>query len=46
MFIRVTRARSSRVPQIDDMKRFAAENPTDVEVRRSLVARYFLMHGG
>ncbi|HSI88230.1 MAG TPA: tetratricopeptide repeat protein [Pyrinomonadaceae bacterium] len=37
MFIRVTRARSSRVPQIDDMKRFAAENPTDVEVRRSLV---------
>ncbi len=37
MFIGVARARSTRVPQIDDMKRFAAQNPTHVDIRRSLI---------
>src|SRR5690606_3442933 len=37
MFLRVTRSRSARVPQIDDMKRFADANPEHVDIRRSLV---------
>ena len=37
MFTRVARSRSTRVPLIDDMKRYAAANPADIDVRRSLV---------
>jgi tetratricopeptide (TPR) repeat protein len=37
MFIRVTRTRQQQVPLIDDMKRYAAANPTEVQVRLSLV---------
>jgi tetratricopeptide (TPR) repeat protein len=37
MFLQVARTRQQGVPQIDEMKRFAKENPQDVNVRMSLV---------
>jgi superkiller protein 3 len=37
MFLSVTRARQQGVTQIDEMKRYAKENPDDLNVRMSLV---------
>jgi tetratricopeptide (TPR) repeat protein len=40
MFLNVTRARQSLIPQIDELKRFAKENPQHVDVRRTLIQAF------
>jgi tetratricopeptide (TPR) repeat protein len=37
MFLRVTRARQQGIPQIEEMKRSAKENPDDIDIRVQLI---------
>lgn len=37
MFLNVARSRQQRIPQIDEMKQYASENPQDLNVRLNLI---------